>query len=197
MTTDEKNTNRYVTNATASSLAFYAMAFLNNQGYTAEQIRKMREKFSLENLNYKKFNIDELRTCFSNQSAYFLNLYAYMNENDRFKNFTEKVESEKRFGKIFSYYNDSIHLNNAYNRKIFHKHLSCEQMRSDYEEGSEFHPNTGVFSIDTKKDQKYYIMPEDYLLKVGMQLCNSCHNIDLSNLSEQDLLKIFFDQNRK
>jgi hypothetical protein len=184
LATDSK---KYVTNATASSIAFYAMAFLNNQGYSPTIIKKMREKFSLENLDKNYFTIEDLVICFSNQSAYFLNLYTYMNENDRFKNFAETLEKEKRFKERFQRYKDTAHLMNLYHRKIFHNHLTCEQIRKDYNEENGYYKNTGVFSIDTKKDQKYYVLPEDYLIKIGMRQCNSCYNLDVS-IPIEDLL---------
>lgn len=181
--------NCYITNATASSMAFYAMAFLNNQGYSAVQINKMREKFSLQNLENKKFTIEELKDCFSNQSAYFLNLYAYMNENDRFEKFAENLQQQNQFKSVFARYDDTAHLKRFYARKIYHKYLKCEQIRKDYVEEYKFERNTGVFSVDQKKEQHYYVMPEDYPVRLGMRLCTSCYNLGLT-IPLEDLIKL-------
>jgi hypothetical protein len=177
-----KNTG-YVTNSTANSISFYAMAFLNNQGYSPERISKMRKEFSLENLDYGSFTFNELKTCFAKQSAYFLNLYAHLNENDRFKHFANDLQKQNRFFEIFKEYKDASHLNSNYDRKIFHNHLDCKYMRKDYEEEDGYHPNTGVFHVDSKnKQENYYILELEYLAKIGMKLCNTCYNLDFDKI---------------
>ncbi len=72
--------SRFVTNSTANSVCFYAMVYLNNQNLTPNQIAELRRKLSLPNLKANKFNLEELKGSFINQSAYFLNIYSEMNQ---------------------------------------------------------------------------------------------------------------------
>ena len=116
----------FVTNATANSVAFYAMAFLNNQDYTPSQIKQMREKFELEDLDEREFSQEELKKCFLRQSVYFLNLYTYMNENDRFKNFAEDPLYQKLYDSLFRRHSNSAGLVKSYSRRIFHGALGCD-----------------------------------------------------------------------
>lgn len=165
----------FVTNATANSVAFYAMAFLNNQGYTPEQISKMRAKFGLENLYYKKFTLEELKSCFSNQSAYFINLYKYMNENDRFEKFAENTFQQETYKKIFKNYKDIDTLKDHYHRRIFHSSLLCKYMKNPYEEEDLYFNNTGIFAKKIEIDNPYYYVVDiEFLKNLSMRLCKKC-----------------------
>lgn len=165
----------YVTNAVANSVVFYAMMYLNYMGLTPNQIRDLRIKYSLGNLNQKKFTLDELREKFINQSAFFMNLYSYMNENDRFENFADNLQQQNTFKEVFKYYKDSEALKRQYSRKIFHTKFECYAMRNDYEEEN-FHQNTGIFTEkkqDAKK-QEYYMVEMPYLETLNMRVCKKC-----------------------
>lgn len=167
----------FVTNATANSVAFYAMAFLNNQGLTPSQIKRMREKFELEDLHEKEFSQEELKKCFLTQSVYFLNLYTYMNEDDRFKNFAENPLHQKLYDSLFRRYKNSTGLLDDYSREIFHGALGCEYMRSPYEdeERSLYFANTGVFAEQVELEKpSYYIIDVEWLEKIGMRHCKIC-----------------------
>jgi hypothetical protein len=164
----------FVTNAVANSVVFYAMAYLNNKGLSPLEIKNLRLKYSLENLDKRFFNMDELKETFVNQSAFFLNLYKEMNENDRFEHFAENLEQQNRFKEVFRNYNDFISLKRQYNRRVFHDKLECKFMRSDYNEET-FHKNTGVFSEkELIKNQHYYTVDRVYLNELNMRLCKVC-----------------------
>jgi len=165
----------YITNAVANSVVFYAMAYLNNNGLTPTEIKTMREKYSFSNLDDCLFNRDELKLSFIKQSAFFLNLYKEMMENDRFADFAENLEKQNRFKEVFRNYEDSLMLNNQFKRRIFHDKLECPYMRSDYNEDTVFFANTGVFTEEELlHNQKYYIVNTDYLKEMGMRICKGC-----------------------
>ncbi|MBS1537906.1 MAG: hypothetical protein JST20_09175 [Bacteroidetes bacterium] len=161
----------YVTNAVADSVVFYAMTYLNNKVLSQIEIKNLRKRYSFENLEKRFFNMEELKSSFVNQSAFFLNLYKEMNENDRFENFAKNLEQQNRFRDIFRNYNDFISLKQQYNRRVFHDKLECEFMRSDYSEET-FHKNTGVFS--EKELINYYTVDRVYLNELNMRLCKKC-----------------------
>ena len=164
----------FVTNAVANSVAFYAMAYLNNKGLTPMGIKNLRIKYSFENLENRFFNMKELKESFINQSAFFLNLYKEMSENDRFERFAENLEQQNRFKEVFRNYSNYISLKRQYNRRVYHDKLECQFMRSDYDEET-FHKNTGVFSEkELIKNQHYYTVDRLYLNGLNMRLCKMC-----------------------
>lgn len=164
----------FVTNAVANSVVFYAMIYLNNRGLTPNEIKELRTKYSLSNLDSGDFSKKELKDSFVNQSAFFLNLYKEMNENDRFEHFAENLEQQKRFKDIFINYDNFISLKKNYGRRIFHNKLECEFMRSDYHEKT-FHPNTGVFSENVLVNKRdYYSVDRAYLSEMKMRICKVC-----------------------
>jgi hypothetical protein len=166
--------NAFVTNAVANSVVFYAMAYLNNKGLSPTEIKNLRIRYSFENLEKRFFNMEELKHSFVNQSAFFLNLYKEMNENDRFEHFAENLEQQNRFKEAFRNYNDFVSLKRQYNRRVFHDKLECQFMRSDYNEET-FHKNTGVFSEkELIKNQHYYTVDRVYLYELNMRLCKVC-----------------------
>lgn len=166
----------YVTNAVANSVVFYALMYLNNMGLSPNQIEGLRRKYRLGNPNHTKFfNVKEIRDSFINQSAFFMNLYSHMNENDRFEKFHKNLEQQKMFNEVFKFYANSEELKKHYDRRIFHNKFECSAMRNDYEEGTEFHLNTGVFaerSLNLQKD--YYIVEMPYLEEIKMRVCRIC-----------------------
>jgi len=89
----------FVTNATANTIAYYAFVYLTNLNLSGKQINNLRVKYSLENLG-SSFKEDEIRNSLINQSAFFLNLYKSMNENDRFIKMAESLDKDK-FNRIF------------------------------------------------------------------------------------------------
>lgn len=164
----------FVTNAVASSVVFYAMAYLNNKGLNSLEIKNLRLQYSFENLDSRFFNMDELKNSFINQSVFFLNLYKEMNENDRFEHFAKNLEQQNRFKEVFRKYDDFISLKYQYDRRVFHNKVECEFMRSDYREET-FHKNTGVFSErELIKNQHYYTVDRLYLSELNMRLCKIC-----------------------
>lgn len=166
----------YITNAVANSVVFYAMTYLNNKGLSPNEIKNLRLKYSIANLDNRYFKMEELKTSFINQSAFFLNLYKEMNENDRFENFADNLSQQNRFKEIFRNYNDFNSLKRQYNRSIFHNKLECQFMRSDYEEDT-YHKNTGVFTEKTiTKKQNYYTIDRIYLTELKMRICKKCEN---------------------
>ena len=169
--------NGYVTNSTSNSIVFYANAFLSNYGLSLSTIRDLRSKYSFENFNQGFFSIEELRESFLNQSAFFLNLYRYMNENERFKHFASGLDDEK-FRKIFERYDSPLSLTRQYRRRIFHTRLDCKAMRKNYEEEEEFHFNTGVFSEEKAIEKpKYFLLESPFLEKLDMKLCSYCREM--------------------
>ena len=116
------------------------------------------------------FSAKELQESFISQSAFFLNLYKNMNENDRFEHFVSGLDN-KRFSKIFERYDDDTAVNKNYNRRIFHDKFECSCMRNNYEE-QEFHANTGVF-VEKKivENSKFYIIEQNYLENLKMRVC--------------------------
>ncbi|WP_233901232.1 hypothetical protein [Tenacibaculum piscium] len=166
--------NAFITNSVANSVVFYAMAYLNNKGLSPIEIKNLRLKYSFGNLDKRYFNMEELKSSFVSQSAFFLNLYKEMNENDRFEHFVENLGQQNRFKEVFRNYNDFISLKRQYNRRVFHDKLECEYMRSDYNEEI-FHKNTGVFSEkEIIKKQNYYTVDRVYLSELKMRLCKVC-----------------------
>lgn len=166
--------NAYVTNAVANSVVFYAMAYLNNRGLSPIEIKNLRLRYSFENLDKRYFKMEELKTSFVNQSAFFLNLYKEMNENDRFEHFAESLGQQNRFKEVFRNYNDIVSLKRQYNRRVFHNKLECQYMRSDYDEET-FHKNTEVFTeTEIIKKQNYYTIDRVYLSELKMRLCKVC-----------------------
>ena len=164
----------FVTNAVANSVVFYAWAYLNNKGLSPLEIKNLRLRYSFDNLEKRVFNMDELKNSFVNQTAFFLNLYKEMNENDRFEHFAENLEQQDRFKEVFRNYNDFISLKRQYNRRVFHDKLECQFMRSDYNEET-FHKNTGVFSEkELIKNQHYYAVDRVYLNELNMRICKIC-----------------------
>ena len=165
----------FVTNATADSIAFYAMAFLNNQGYTYSQIRQMREKFELNNIYSELFTVEELETCFSKQSAYFLNLYTFMRESDRFENFVENIFQQNMYNSIFGKYVTSVSIKQSYNRRVFHATSKCKMIKLPYAEENKYFENTGVFAENLEQNvPQYYLMETEWLIKFGMRACINC-----------------------
>ncbi|MBJ6119016.1 hypothetical protein JAO76_12485 [Pontibacter sp. BT310] len=186
---DNSARNRYVTNATASSMARYAMVYLNTQGYTPSQIYKLRKNLSLDNLNSRRFTIEELLLCFEKQSAYFLNLYKEMNENDRFENHLKNLSPHAKALLMLEGHGSIDQIAARFRRQVFHKHVSrykhlpthnlvhqCESIHNDYDENGVFHANTKVFG--SNKETKFYVVTEDYLKQLGMGLCKNCQGID-------------------
>lgn len=169
-----KSDTSYVTNAVANSIVFYAMAYLNNKGLSPIEIKELRTKYSFQNLETFFFTVEELKQSFVNQSAFFINLYKEMNENDRFENFAENLELQNRFKEVFRNYENVNSLKRQYNRKIFHDNLDCEYMRSNYDEEI-FHKNTGVFSEQKIIENKnFYTLEKTYLTELNMRVCKKC-----------------------
>lgn len=146
---DKTETKAYVTNAVARSVAFYAMAYLNNQGYDSKKIEALRREMSLDNMASGRFTIDELLQSFEKQSAFFLNLYRQLSE-DEFLHFAERLMDNQRFFSVFKHYNNVYDLMQHFNRIVYHTTLNCNWMRRDYQEET-FHPNTGVFQEKVAK----------------------------------------------
>lgn len=164
----------FITNSVANSIVFYAMAYLNNKGLNPSEIKNLKLKYSFENFEKDFFNMDELKKSFINQSAFFLNLYKEMNENDRFEHFVKNLELQNRFKDVFKNYEDFNSLKKQYKRRVYHNKLECEFMRSDYD-GEIFHKNTGVFAEkELIKNQNYYIVDREYLNELNMRLCKIC-----------------------
>lgn len=163
----------YVTNASAQSVAFYAMAYLNNQGYDRNRIQALRRDMSLENMATGRFTIEELLESFEKQSAFFLNLYKQLSEGE-FLRFAEQLMADQGFFRVFKHYDNVYDLMQHFNRTVFHTSLDCEWMRHDYQEET-FHPNTGVFHEKVaRKAHAYYVINVDYLQELKMRPCKMC-----------------------
>jgi len=163
----------YVTNAVARSIVFYAVTYLNDQGYSPEAIREMRRELSLENLNANHFTVDDLLQSFVNQSAFFLSLYKRLTEGE-FYRFAVALEQAGSLSRVFRNYTNLAQLMRHFNRRVFHLSLDCEWMRSDYREDV-FHPNTGVFHESlAQSEQDYYAISQDYLIALNMRPCSPC-----------------------
>ena len=167
-----ENASAFVTNSTANSVCFFAMAFLNDT-LTPWQIQELRNKLTPNNLKNGKFDIEELKSSFLNQSAYFLNIHARLTENDRFSDFASNLEKQGRLQDVFRKYNSAHSVIRHFNRRIFHVNPQCESMLSDYDEDDGHFDNTGVFGKDLIK--KYYVVKIDFLNKLKMVLCKKCN----------------------
>lgn len=167
----------YVTNASANSVVFYANAYLNNMGLSLSEITKLRVKYKLGNLHRNYFDKNELLESFINQSAFFLNLYKLMNENDRFEHFVFGLDDE-RFRQVFVRYEKPTDVRTNYNRRIFHDKFECVFMRNHYNEGGKFYENTGVF-VEGKifKENKYYVVEQHFLENLKMRVCRECEKL--------------------
>ena len=163
----------YVTNATANSIVFYSYCFLKNSGLNDFEIMDLRKKFNFKDSNVISF--EEILKNFQNQSAYFINLYNYMLNYNRFENFIDELESQDNFKKVFNRYKDSDTLKKQYYRKVFHTDINCEYLKSDYAESDNFHKNTGVF-FDLKEElkDKYYVLDKSFLESLKMRNCLKC-----------------------
>jgi len=144
----------------------------------------------MKNLDKGEFTIAELVESFSSQSAYFLNMYSHMNKDDRFLKYVGDLVKKDHFKLIFPNYHDYSVLCNHYNRKVFHNHLDCENMKRDFESEREFHRNTGVFGREDETKLKYYSLPEPYLLALGMRQCNNCYDLDVTAIPFEEIWKI-------
>lgn len=172
-TLDFIDDNVFVTNATANSIVFYAYAFLKNSGFDDDEIKELRSKFSL--MGKADISFKELLLGFQNQSAYFLNLYFYMSNNQRFEKFINDLANNESFNSVFKNYNNPISLLRFYNRRIYHTTKDCESLHNDYSDGSKFYPNTGVFSDRNGKPMpRYYILRREFLDKLSMRKCENC-----------------------
>ncbi len=172
----------FVTNATSKSIAFYVTAYLNNQGYTKEEITKLKERFGIKNRIRNYITSDEIRTSFANQSAHFLSIFEEINTN--YKNFLENL-SDEEFDKLFKRYKSRVEVLKNWKRRVFHNNLNCEYMRSNYSEEI-FHKNTGVFIEEiANKEPDFYEIDESFLIKLGMSLCKPCS--ETKNDSQQNL----------
>lgn len=161
----------FVTNATSKSIAFYVTAYLNNQGYSKNDINDLKRKFGIKNRDRIFITSDEIRSSFAHQSAYFLTVFEEINKN--FENFLQNMSDEK-FHKLFKRYKSRVQVVTNWNRKVFHDNLNCEYMRSDYNE-EKFHRNTGVFIEEiAEKEPDFYEIDESFLLELGMRLCIPC-----------------------
>ena len=60
----------YVTNATANSVVYFALSFLNSNFFSVEQIKRLRLKYSIGNFIDGRFNKDEILNSFLVQSAF-------------------------------------------------------------------------------------------------------------------------------
>ena len=166
----------YVTNATANSVVYFALSFLNSNFFSVEQIKRLRLKYSIGNFIDGRFNKDEILNSFLVQSAFYLNLHTYMTENDRFENFLNELDKQKLFHQYYRHYDSPSHLMKNYERKIFHTQLDCDSMTSDYSKNDVFHQNTGVFSNKViTKNVGFYALNSAYLLNLGMKCCEKCN----------------------
>lgn len=143
----------YVTNATANSIAFYAWLYLI--------------KCTKENKSH-----NELKTLFVAQSKTFLAIYTKLLSNP------DELVKRLNTKEITKYFKDvkTIDIPRQFFRKVYHVNLECDYMRSDFEEGFKFHPNTGVFYENNILNNKnsYYCLDENYLKELGMRQCRKC-----------------------
>ncbi len=163
----------FVTNATANSIVFYAYTFLKNSGLNDPEINELRKKFNFKDSNFISY--DEILRSFQNQSLYFISLYSYMTDYDRFENFLCELENADKFKTVFKKSKNSISLKKQYYRKIFHTNNQCENLKSDYFENDYYFKNTGVFfdKNENLKD-KYYIIQRSFLEILNMRKCTKC-----------------------
>ena len=163
----------FVTNSTANSIVFYAYSFLKNCELNDNEISDLRSKFYFNGFN--KISYEEILKNFQNQSAYFMNLFAYMTEYDRFETFLTELENQDRFHKIFKNYENSHALKRQYYRKVYHLNIGCENLSNDYSESDKFFKNTGVF-FEKNKDmrQKLYVVKRSFLDALKMRKCEKC-----------------------
>lgn len=162
--------NAFVTNATANSLCFFAMAYLNNK-LKPEEIRELRTKITPGALSEGRFTIEELRSSFELQSVFFLNMYKLLIDEDRFEEFTNNLDKQNRLKTIFKHYKSAADVIGRYNRRVYHSRSDCVAMLSDFEEDGLFFENTGVFA---EKIKNTYVLSIAYLNELKMTPCKSC-----------------------
>ena len=161
----------YVTNAVANSIAFLAMSYINNCGYTPSQLNTLRAKCKIKESRTGKFRIYELKMQFIQQSITFLEMYIEAHKN--LKTFLASLNISE-LERIY-HCCDIIKIRNWYKRFVFHNKLECDFMRSDYQENGDFYRNTGVFSEhQILGNSNVYLMDKSYLEKLGMRLCKIC-----------------------
>jgi len=165
------NPGGFVTNATSRSVAFYVICFLNNQGYTPEEIMSLREKLDLER-RMGMFYIEEIQQCMIKQSVYFLELFTKQFLT-QFASFLQELEVSGRFSSVFRKYKDANDVLSRFERRIYHSNYHCEWMRKDYEDESICLPNSGVFANSVVVRNEYFIT-QDYLDQLGMRVCSVC-----------------------
>lgn len=162
----------FITNACSKSVAFYVIQYLNNQGYTDDEIAAIRKQLRTERSS-GRFNIKEIQRCIVTESEYFLKLFT---EQFRvgFRTFLRSLEEGQRFAEVFPNDKSVAELiSRLENRQIYHCNFECEWMRKDYEDDSKQLPNSGVFAeSEVKKDR--YLVRRDYLDKLGMRACTVC-----------------------
>lgn len=148
----------YITNAVAHSIAYYAWVYINNH-------------FDVEDKSWLSKKLSDIEKEFIEQSLEFLALYKEIIANiDIILPRFSKSELEKYFKEI-----DISLIKTKFLRKVYHTHLECEGMRSDYLDANVYHPNTGVFyENDILKGTHIYCLDEQYLKELGMRECKLC-----------------------
>ena len=150
-------------------MVYYAYTFLKNNGYTDARIAELRNAFSVKAV----LDLKGMLRSFEKESAYFLNLYSYMLEENKFAAFSTQL-STARFKQLFKFNNNSGSLIQDFGRRIFHTTPECGSARNDYDDGIRHEANTGIF-FDRAADSKVvYVLRRPFLQKLGMRACHNC-----------------------
>lgn len=154
------NRKAYITNSVAHSVAYYAFIYISHYR-------------NIEKEEWRLKDVDYFKNQFLTQSKEFLSLYNEMVKSiDIFLSQFTIDELQKYFNDI-----DILNVKKQFTRKVYHTHLECEYMRSDYNEES-YHPNTGVFYENALlKGTNIYCLDEEYLKELGMRECKICSKL--------------------
>lgn len=150
----------FITNAVAHSVAYYAWVYINHHYKVAK------------NFWFAK-DVEEIKEEFLKQSKEFLEMYKdIINHIDEIlPRFTED--------ELLRYFKSSDKMIvKHYIRRVYHTHLECDFMRSDYSETDSHHLNTGVFfENNLLKGTHVYCLDEEYLKELGMRECKGCQKL--------------------
>ena len=166
---DKSDELAYITNATAKTVVYYAYMFLKHCGYTDFRVAALRSELSIDS----KAGLKGMLRSFEKESAYFINLYLYMREENRFAEFTNSLSVDV-FKRLFKFNENAESLNLYFDRRIFHVAPKCNAARKDYDDGIKYEANTGIFLDGVDDSKGTYIIRRTFLQQLGMRACLRC-----------------------
>lgn len=169
-----------VTNATAKSICRYILAYLKEQNLSDERILEIKKKlYTSVELDYSDFSIEKLLESFNDKNYYFLELFNFLREDNRYLLFLKTLQEKGKIPLYFRNVNSVDKLYDSfYNRIVFHTSVFCDFINHDYIEGPAFEQNTGVFAEKIiQKEKSFYKVNEEYLSNLNLRECKVCKNL--------------------